>query len=149
MNNLLAHKDNTPMSKLRCAEKFQGVNVASCKDCCYPWYREQRYRAGRCPWYRAQRHRLAAVRGTGEHRHRVGCCSWRWGTKAQELLAVFDKGANAQGHAAFFGNFAAFCNFFFSDDIHNGKPSQNPAGCAFFSEILQTFESGLAVGGAA
>lgn len=65
MNNLLAHKHNMPMSKLRCAEKFQGVNVASCKDCCYPWYREQRYRAGRCPWYRAQRHRLAAVHGTG------------------------------------------------------------------------------------
>lgn len=65
MNNLFAHKDNTPISKLRCTEKFQGVNVASCKDCCYPWYREQRYRAGRCPWYRVQRHRLAAVRGTG------------------------------------------------------------------------------------
>lgn len=65
MNNLLAHKDNTPMSKLRCAEKFQGVNVASCKDCCYPWYRGQRYRAGRCPWYRAQRYWPVAVRGTG------------------------------------------------------------------------------------
>lgn len=84
MNNLLAHKDNTPMSKLRCAEKVQGVNVASCKDCCYPWYREQRHRAGRCPWHRGAKIQgrslsvvqgsidtgLVAVHGVGEQRCR-------------------------------------------------------------------------------
>ena len=61
MNNLLAHEDNTPTSKLHCAEKVQGLNVASCKDCAdrdtkaktqagrYPWYKGAKAQAGRCP----------------------------------------------------------------------------------------------------